>query len=121
MHEMAIAASLLERVLDVAQRQQVVRVDEIELEVGVLQQVVPDALTLAFQAVTHGTLAEGAKLRLVEVPARAECRSCGQPFEAAIDCYACPHCRRADVRILAGRDIVLRTMVCQVEGSGSET
>jgi hydrogenase nickel incorporation protein HypA/HybF len=113
MHEMSIAASLLDRVLDVAGQNNACRVDELTVEVGVLQQVVPEALRMAFAAVTEGTIAQGATLNLVECPASAECRCCGERFDAAIDDYACPRCRQADVRIVAGRDIVLKTVVCQ--------
>lgn len=115
MHEMSIATSLIEHVLAAVADHEVVRIEEVEVEVGVLQQVVPEALQMAFEAVTAGTLAEGATLRIREVPVEAECRACGQRFAAALDQYQCPQCAEADVRILAGKDIVLRNVVCQTQ------
>jgi len=115
MHEMAIAASLVEHVLEVARQQRAVRVDDVELEVGVLQQVVPESLELAFTAAIAGTLAEGARLKLMETPARAVCRPCAREFDAAVDDYRCPQCGQADVRIVGGHDIILKTVVCQTE------
>ena len=115
MHEMAIAANLVEHVVEVAQRNRARLVEEVEVEVGVLQQVVPEALTLAFTVAAAGTVAEGARLKLTEVKAVAECRGCGQRFEATIDNYLCQACQRADVRIVAGNDIVLKSVVCQID------
>lgn len=115
MHEMSIAASLIEHVLEVGRQQHATRIAEVEVQVGVLQLIVPEALELAFSAVTEGTPAEGATLKLVEVPAAAECRQCGQRFEPAIDDYLCPRCQQADVRITAGREIVLATVVCETD------
>ena len=110
---MSIAVSLVDQLLELARQQRACRIEEVELETGVLQQVVPEALELAFKVASEGTVADGATLKLVEVPAVAECRPCGHRFEPAIDDYRCPRCERADVRIVAGNDIVLKTVVCQ--------
>ncbi len=112
MHEMAIASDLIRQVVDTAEQHKATRVREIELEVGAMRLVVLDALRLAFEAVTEGTVAEGATLTLVEIPPRAECRVCEHSFEPAIDCYLCPRCEKADVKIVAGNDIILRSLSC---------
>lgn len=110
MHEMSIATHLIGEILDVARANHLVSVSEVDVEVGVQRLVVPEALQLCFEAVREGTVAEGARLRIVEVPARAECRSCGMAFEPEIDCYACPRCGLADVRFTAGADIILKSI-----------
>lgn len=119
MHELSIATSLADHVVEVARQQGAVRIDEVEVEVGILQQIVPEALEVAFAAVTAGTLAEGAALKLVSVEAVAECRLCERRFEPTIEDYLCPACRRADVRIVEGDDIVLKSVVCQVRENAS--
>ena len=113
MHEMSIATSLADSLLELARQQHAARIEAVELEVGALRLVVPEALQMAFTAVTAGTLAEGATLKLLEVPAVAECRQCAARFEPTIDNYLCPHCHEADVQIVAGNDIVLKSVVCQ--------
>ncbi|MFH1748717.1 MAG: hydrogenase maturation nickel metallochaperone HypA [Planctomycetota bacterium] len=117
MHEMSIAASLVEHVLSEARQQQAVWVQEVEVQIGVLQLVVPEALEMAFSAITEGTLAAGATLKIVPVPARARCRQCEQCFEPAVDDYLCPKCQLADVEIVGGREIVLTTIVCETQDS----
>jgi hydrogenase nickel incorporation protein HypA/HybF len=114
MHEMSIATALLEQLRRIAAEQQAARIVEVEVHCGVMQQVVPESLQLAFEAASTDTLAAGARLKIVETGLAARCRSCGEQFEAAIDNYLCPRCRTADVEIVAGRDIVLRSVVCEV-------
>ena len=121
MHEMAIAASVVEHVLDVARRSGAVRVAAVELEVGVLQLIVPEALELAFQAATQETLAQGAELKITVAPAAAECRQCSTRFEPEIDNYLCPRCQQADVRLVAGNDILLKSVMCEMPESATTT
>jgi hydrogenase nickel incorporation protein HypA/HybF len=114
MHEMAIAASMLDGVVRAAEQAGAVRVEAVEVEIGAMRQVVPEALQMAWAAVRADTLADGATLRIEEIPAQAECRRCERRFEPDIDwSFLCPHCNRADVRIVGGNDIVLRSITCQ--------
>ena len=121
MHEMAIATSLVDSLLEIAQQQDVARIEAVEVEIGALQLVVPEALELAFTAATADTMAEGAALKLVEVPAAAECRECGCGFQPTVDSFLCPQCQQADVRIVAGNDIILKSMVCQTRERASQS
>jgi len=59
---------------------------------------------------SDGTCAAGARLVQTERKADAECRACGHRFEPSIDDYLCPRCDRADVEIVAGRDIILSSL-----------
>lgn len=112
MHEAAIADALIEQVLTHVERHGAVRVREIALEAGAVQLVAPEALELAFAAAAEGTPAQGARLHIVEVPAVARCNPCGREFAPEIDWYVCPHCGQADVEIVAGNDIILKSLVC---------
>jgi len=110
MHEMSIAAALIDQVSSIAERNGLVHVDRVEIEVGALQLVVAEALETAFSVMSNGTCAEGALLVQTEKKGEAECRECGHRFEALIDSYLCPQCDRADVEIVAGRDIILSSL-----------
>jgi hydrogenase nickel incorporation protein HypA/HybF len=121
MHETLIATSLVDSLLELARAENLQRIEAVELEVGVLRQVVPEALKLAFEAAAAGTLADGASLRIVEIPAQAECQRCGHRFPVALDDYLCPACGQADARIVAGNDIILKNVVCQTAADGAVT
>ena len=78
MHELSIADAILQIALAHAGER---RIETIEVKVGHLRQVVPDALAFAFTLVSEGTPAEGAELQLEVVPAAGRCRACGTHTE----------------------------------------
>ncbi|HUU85815.1 MAG TPA: hydrogenase maturation nickel metallochaperone HypA [Phycisphaerae bacterium] len=114
MHELSIAEGLIDRVSAAARGHCASRVTEVTVSVGVMRLVVPEALQIAFGAVAEGTMAEGAELQIVEQTAKAVCNRCGGAFEPDIGCYLCPSCGLADVRITAGNEIILESVVCDV-------
>ena len=115
MHEMSIAVEIVHHAVEVAERHQATRIEEVEVEVGVMRQVVPEAIQMAWETLTRDTLAEGAVLKITEVPPSAVCRQCGQSCRVTIDRFVCPHCNQADLRIETGNDVVLMSIVCQTE------
>jgi hydrogenase nickel incorporation protein HypA/HybF len=62
MHEMALAEGMLEIVESTARASGATKVKRVWLEIGALSHVAPDALLFCFDAVTRGSLAEGATL-----------------------------------------------------------
>ena len=115
MHEMSIAMGLLGTVQAVATEHAATRVSRVEVALGVMQLVVPEALQMAFEAACEGTPVEGAELALEEVPIRARCLSCGHEFTASVEAFACPSCDQADVDIIEGNDIILTSVTCETE------
>ena len=123
MHEMSIADGRLAAVLAAAKGCGARRVRRVELDVGQMRLVVPDAMAMAWRVITEGTIAAGSELFVVEVPMTARCKECGRQFAPRIDDYLCPACGRADVDILAGDDIILKSVVCDADNdaqSGAE-
>ncbi len=121
MHELSIAAQLVEQILAAAEQNSATAVTAVELHVGALEQVVSESLELAFEAVTEGTLAEGATLSIVEIPPEAVCGACGVRYGPDPGHYACPVCGRAEAEIVSGKGIVLQTLACTTEeGTGHD-
>jgi len=120
MHELSIATGLMEQVKAAAAEHGVSRVESLHITIGAMRQVVPEALAMAFEVVSEGTLAEGATLEIVEEPIRARCRQCGRQFDCRIGEFVCPGCGQADVRLTMGNDIVLTSMTCTT-AEGAET
>lgn len=112
MHELSIAVQLVEQVIEVAEANQLPRVDGIELETGVLRQVIPEMMQTAFKEAASQTVAEGAVLTIRDVPAKAQCNRCGLTFEPEVDNFLCPECRFADVKVLQGNTIILKSVSC---------
>ncbi len=112
---MAIAEPLLEQILEIARENEAKRVEEVLIEVGLMRQVVPEALEMAFLELSRGTAAENAKLIQVEVPIKARCHKCDAEFGAGPESFQCPKCGQADVEIIAGGDIILKSLTCEQE------
>jgi len=107
MHELALADAIVAVVCEHADGRRVQRVD---LKVGHLRQVVPSALTFAFELVAEGTVAEGAELAIEPVPARVCCRGCGGENDVDVFPLACASCGGFDVEVVAGEELQVEAL-----------
>ena len=115
MHELSIADAVLRIALAHADGR---RVEAIEIKVGHLRQVVPDALAFAFTLVSEGTNAQGAELLMEEVPAAGVCRVCGT--ESTFDGFplACEPCGSLDVELVRGEELLVDALTMEEVPSG---
>lgn len=118
MHEMAIAEQLLATVLETANANAARKVNAVELEVGEMRLIVPEALDLAFEALSAGTIAEGAELKINEKKVVMHCSHCDARYNAEIGNYICPSCGKAEGRIEEGNEITITAIECDVEEDG---
>jgi hydrogenase nickel incorporation protein HypA/HybF len=110
MHELALAEAVVAIAEEHARGRRVARV---ELEVGGLRQVVPQALSFSFALVAAGTAAAGAELAIEEVPASVRCRACGGRSEVEAFPFACARCGSLDVDVAGGDE--LRVVALELE------
>ena len=81
------------------------RVHAIGLRIGPLSGVVADALALAFQVVTDGTPAAGARLTVEERPIVCHCAGCARVFTPSDFVFACPACGTLSHDVRGGREL----------------
>jgi len=112
MHEFSIVSSLFEIIEEVARENSLVKVYRVSLIVGKMRQVVPVAMEMAFEAITKGTIAEGAKLQLEFVPIKMKCRSCDHQFTVDEHVYICPNCEAVELDLVEGQELLIK----QIEG-----
>jgi hydrogenase nickel incorporation protein HypA/HybF len=105
-HELALAQSVVEAVCERAAGRSV---RSVQLEVGDLTAVVPEAMLFCFDLACEGTAAAGARLDIERRPAAARCATCGTDFEPPDAIMLCP-CGSADVAVTAGRELRILTM-----------
>ena len=101
MHELSIALQLIETAEAAARQANVPRVDIVHLRLGVLAGVVKDALLFAYDTATQGTMLEGSRLDIQDVPLVVYCPTCQRERELpSIQAFQCPVCGTfsADVR-----------------------
>ena len=111
MHEMSIIVSLLEEIEEIIKENGAVKVESVELETGQLRQVVPEVMQEAFLVAKERTVCENASLIIIEVKAIVKCNKCLGEFSPKINDFLCPNCHEADVKIIQGDDIILKTIV----------
>ncbi len=106
MHELSITQSLIEAVLDRTGERKVTAVN---LKVGSLSGVLPDAMRFCFDVASADTPLAGARLMIDEPQGRARCRDCLDEFELTDLILLCP-CGSADVEVLSGRELMLMSV-----------
>ncbi|MFG6100089.1 hydrogenase maturation nickel metallochaperone HypA [Leptothoe sp. ISB3NOV94-8A] len=110
MHEIGLIQTALSVALDHAQDQGARQIHRIQLQVGELSGVDPDALAFAFDVVSGGTLAEKAELELIPIPVRCYCSSCQQIFQPSDWVYKCPRCHQLSTDIRQGKTLALTSL-----------
>jgi len=107
MHEMSVAESLVAQIAEEVRRHGFRRVREVRVRLGALGHVEPEALRFCFDAVSRGTVAEGARLALETVAGEGRCPACGSTVALAERYDLCPACGAAHVEMTAGDELRL--------------
>jgi hydrogenase nickel incorporation protein HypA/HybF len=110
MHEMALCMGMLGLIDDQRSKDGFDRVRRVILEIGAIGHVDPHALRFAFDVCTPDTVAEGATLEIVEVPARGWCVDCSTSIEIAERGAGCPRCGSYTVIMQQGDEMRLKEL-----------
>lgn len=109
MHEMSIAQSALDIILQESQNHKVNRVISVALKVGELSAVETESLRFCFELLTKGTLAEGARLDIERVEVTCRCQDCDSNFTVQDLMFSCPSCKSNRVEMLSGRELSIES------------
>jgi hydrogenase nickel incorporation protein HypA/HybF len=116
MHEMSLAEGVLQIVEDAARNSGgagdggFLRVKTVFIEIGQLSSVEPDSMRFCFDAVTRGTLAEGALLEVIEVPGEGLCFNCNKTVPLAALYDPCPACGGYPVQATGGTEMRVKEL-----------
>lgn len=109
MHEASIVESLVDLVQQNLQPGQKPR--RIEVRVGLLTGVSPDAMRFYFEMMREDTLGPQAELDVQLEPLRAECRNCNATHTFQEIAWLCPACGAHGLAFLNGDELHL----CNIE------
>lgn len=100
MHELAIARGILDIALQEARDR---RISAISLVIGELSCVAVDPVRFCLEVIAAGTLAEGAAVVVVKIPAAFRCRRCATEFGDDRQ-GSCPSCGSQGGQLVHGRE-----------------
>jgi hydrogenase nickel incorporation protein HypA/HybF len=110
MHELSIASSVVESLTQTLCNEPG-QVISVQLRIGALSGVVPDALQFAWDLACENTRLEGSKLVIQHVPAKIWCNSCqSEAILPVVNQMLCPRCGKPTVRIVAGRELEIHSV-----------
>lgn len=110
MHEFSLMTSVLDAVEISAKEHKAQKVVEVRLVIGEMAEVLDDAMDFAFEALTPGTIVEGARLIMTKVVPKSRCIACGREFEHDRFHFACPACDSLATELLAGKELYIESI-----------
>jgi hydrogenase nickel incorporation protein HypA/HybF len=107
MHEMSITQGIIDLCLEHAKGR---RLSSLEVVIGELSNVVPEAIEFCFEACSKGTLLEGAQLNIIRIPGSGKCHGCGleTPLTELYD--SCTHCGSNCITIISGDELRVKSI-----------
>ncbi|HEX4956479.1 MAG TPA: hydrogenase maturation nickel metallochaperone HypA [Thermoanaerobaculia bacterium] len=119
MHELSIALSLVDTAAEAARNAGARRVVEVRVQIGVLSGVEAGALLFSYDLATQGTLLEGSRLILRELPLVVHCPTCDEDRELpGVQSFRCPVCDTPTGDLRQGRELALEAL--EIEGDESD-
>jgi len=111
MHELSIAASIVEAVTETAAAYPGARVSVVRLRVGALAAVVEDSLKFCWSITTEGTPLAGAALAVRTMPVVIHCARCGVDEElGGVQSFRCPRCGEPAADLRQGRELEIESI-----------
>jgi hydrogenase nickel incorporation protein HypA/HybF len=117
MHEFSRASQIVEAVISEAEKQDAVKVIEVEIDIGDLTFLGIEQISFLYKILTDKTIAKNSKLKINQIPGRGRCDSCGydgplsylddKQFHIIVPTFNCPQCGKS-LSISAGRECIIR-------------
>jgi hydrogenase nickel incorporation protein HypA/HybF len=113
MHELSIAMSIVETCTEEAEKAGGSMVSSVELEIGTLSGVIPEALEFSWDVAIKDTPLEKAKLVINLIQASVRCLDCGNEFVLHDPFSPCPSCGGFARDILQGQELKIRALTVE--------
>lgn len=110
MHEMSLCEGIRDVIEDQARAHAVRQITTVRLEIGRFAGVEKPALEFAFEVVMKGSVADGAKLIMIDLPGRAMCFDCTEEVEIEDRLSPCPKCGGGRLMPVAGDEMRIKDL-----------
>lgn len=111
MHELPITKSIFKTVVSRAEKAGASHVNKVVLEIGILRDFVPSMVQKYWDYIAPGTIAEGAKVEIIDIDAAAQCGRCGNEYTITRERVAdakCPVCGHEGGRLIGGDELRIK-------------
>jgi hydrogenase nickel incorporation protein HypA/HybF len=113
MHEMSLALSIVDLVVEESIKEGGGKVGEVEVEVGNLAGVLIDSLEFCLDAAVRATILEKAEFKIIPTVAQGNCPACQAIFEVDSLYAACPQCGMLGITIVGGQELKVRSFTME--------
>jgi len=121
MHEFSMAQQIFNIVMKVAKDNGVIKILEINLEVGKLTFLNPEQLEFALKVLSEDTIAQDAKINIEIIQPEIQCKNCGYTGGISysgpeyhttypIILLKCPKCGNSDIEVIKGRECNIKNI-----------
>ena len=110
MHEMSLAEGIVQLVEDTVRADGCNKVKAVWLEIGQLAAVEKEALRFCFDAVTRDTVAQGARLEIIETPGQGWCMKCAGNVAVTALYEPCPVCGSYQIQVTGGNEMRVKEL-----------
>lgn len=111
MHELSLAISVMEIVVQEARKLDKHSIKAIEIEVGDFAGVELSSFRFSMEAVIRASVFDKAEVRLISIQAIAECVNCRISFNAPSRFCCCPQCKDYCVSLIQGTEFRLTAII----------
>ena len=111
MHELSIVQNILEIADQEVKKARAKKVDEIDLDIGILSGIEMDALLFAWEACIPDTVLEKANRNINRISAIAQCTDCNHQFETKDYFAQCPACGDFLTELIKGKELKIKSLV----------
>lgn len=122
MHELSVASSIADSVMDFAREHRAQKVLAVKLAIGELTTLAAEQLAFCYEVISRETLIEGSVLEIEEVKAEISCPHCSyfgapkmwdQAFHfVRVPTLQCPECGRG-TKIVKGKECTITNIKYQ--------
>mgnify|MGYP000406164265 CR=1 FL=1 len=110
MHETAIVQDMFRIIDEVAEKEQLQRIDKVHFSIGQMMQIVPDLFRFAFDSAKENTIAAEATVEIEFLPVKMKCNTCNYEFEVADNTFYCPSCEGSDLDLIQGKELLIKSI-----------
>ncbi len=112
MHELGVLLEVVKQVTEVAEENDVTKIEKLVLQVGELSAMIPRYMKQLYPAAVDETILEGSELEIEIIPGNGRCRECNHVYNLLEEDGKCPECGCQKFEMVSGDEFMIKEIVC---------